>query len=122
MEKLIELDNELEELERVEEKFFQQKSRAQFVKEGDRNSAYFFKKVTMRWKMNMVQCLYNRQGQKLETYETIAAELIAFYSGSLGENDENVVSFPDSLVKEILGCMLSDENVVSSECIGCSYF
>ncbi|KAK8617527.1 hypothetical protein V6N13_080437 [Hibiscus sabdariffa] len=60
----------------------------------------------------MVQCLYNRQGQKLETYETIAAELIAFYSGSLGENDENVVSFPDSLVKEILGCMLSDENVV----------
>ncbi|KAK8673749.1 hypothetical protein V6N13_112064 [Hibiscus sabdariffa] len=103
-----EIRKELGVLERAEEKNFQQKFRAQFVKEGDQNSAYFFRSVTVRQRKNMVQCLYNSQGQRLETYETIAAELINFYSGSLGEKDD-VVSFPDSLMKEILGCELSAE-------------
>ncbi|KAK8676921.1 hypothetical protein V6N13_142480 [Hibiscus sabdariffa] len=39
-----EISSELRDLEKAEEKFYQQKSRALFVKEGDQNSAYFFRR------------------------------------------------------------------------------
>ncbi|KAK8477362.1 hypothetical protein V6N12_007888 [Hibiscus sabdariffa] len=73
----------------------------------DQHSAYFFRRVTVRQKQNTVQCLQNSQGQKLETYEAISAELIDYFSGSLGVKDDNVQGVSDSLLKDILGCELA---------------
>ncbi|KAL4334719.1 hypothetical protein GQ457_07G002500 [Hibiscus cannabinus] len=99
---------ELGDLERAEEKFYQQKSRALFVK-GDQNSAYFFRRVAVRQKQNTGQCLQNSQGKKLETYEAIYAELIDYFSSSLGVRDDNVQGVSDSLLKGILGCELATD-------------
>ncbi|KAK8486657.1 hypothetical protein V6N11_033110 [Hibiscus sabdariffa] len=46
-------------------------------------------------------------GAKLETYEAISAELIDYFSGSLGVKDDNVQGVSDSLLKDILGCELA---------------
>ncbi|KAL4302194.1 hypothetical protein GQ457_10G025130 [Hibiscus cannabinus] len=104
-----ELRRELSVLEKAEEKFYRQKSRSQSIKEGDQNSAYFFRKVDVRQKKNNVHCLLNSHGQKLESYEDISSELIDYFSGTLGVKDANVQGVPDSLLKEILGCELEDE-------------
>ncbi|KAL4369287.1 hypothetical protein GQ457_05G000700 [Hibiscus cannabinus] len=104
-----ELRRELSVLEKAEEKFYRQKSRSQSIKEGDQNSAYFFRKVAVRQKKNNVHCLLNSHGQKLESYEDISSELIDYFSGTLGVKDANVQGVPDSLLKEILGCELEDE-------------
>ncbi|KAK8612797.1 hypothetical protein V6N13_092901 [Hibiscus sabdariffa] len=48
---------ELRDLMKAEEKFYQQKSRAQFVKEGDKNSAYFFRKMSYLRKLWALRCL-----------------------------------------------------------------
>ncbi|KAK8487412.1 hypothetical protein V6N11_073794 [Hibiscus sabdariffa] len=42
------LSDELNTLLGAEEKFLRQKSMVQFIKDGDRNSAYFFRQVTDR--------------------------------------------------------------------------
>ncbi|KAK8631293.1 hypothetical protein V6N13_080047 [Hibiscus sabdariffa] len=52
-----ELRYELSVLEKAEENFYQQKSRAQFIREEDKNSAYFFRKVVVRQKRNTVALL-----------------------------------------------------------------
>ncbi|KAK8651643.1 hypothetical protein V6N13_141232 [Hibiscus sabdariffa] len=105
-----ELRYELSVLEKVEEKFYQQKSRAQFVREEDQNSAYFFRKVVVRQKRNTVYFLYNRQGQKLESYEEISAELVDYFSSTLGVRDDKVHVVSDSLLKEILGNELDNDS------------
>ncbi|KAK8557333.1 hypothetical protein V6N13_013607 [Hibiscus sabdariffa] len=104
-----EVARELNELYKVEEKFLRQKSRIQYVKEGDQNSAYFFRYVTTRQKANMVQVLSDENGRRLESFEAISSELIKHFQNSFGVVDPNVTAISDSLLKEILGVELSTE-------------
>ncbi|KAK8716925.1 hypothetical protein V6N13_044215 [Hibiscus sabdariffa] len=100
--------NELRNLERAEEMFYLQKSRVQYVREGDQNTAFFFKRVAVRQKKSTIQTLQNKHGQKLDTFEAISAELVDYFSDSLGVVDGNVEKFPDGLIQEILGCGISE--------------
>ncbi|KAK8692611.1 hypothetical protein V6N13_076067 [Hibiscus sabdariffa] len=104
-----EVARELNKLYKAEEKFLRQKSRIQYVKEGDQNSAYFFRYVTARQKANMVQVLSDENGRRLESFEAISSELIKHFQNSFGVVDPNVTAISDSLLKEILGVELSTE-------------
>ncbi|KAK8546873.1 hypothetical protein V6N13_093912 [Hibiscus sabdariffa] len=59
--------------------------------------------IKPKQKRNTVHCLYNRQGQKLESNEEISAELVDYFSSTLGVRDDRVHVVSDSLLKEILG-------------------
>ncbi|KAK8702973.1 hypothetical protein V6N13_021307 [Hibiscus sabdariffa] len=100
--------NELRNLERAEEMFYLQKSRVQYVREDDQNTAFFFRRVVVRQKKSTIQTLQNRHGQKLDTFEAISVELVDYFSSSLGVVDGNVEKFPDGLIQEILGCGISE--------------
>ncbi|KAK8695919.1 hypothetical protein V6N13_001062 [Hibiscus sabdariffa] len=104
-----EVARELSALIKAEEQFLQQKSRVQFVKDRDQNSAFFFRHVAMRKKVNTVRMLLNDQGEKLNTYDAIAGELVGVFSNSLGVPDANVKEVSDDLLKDILGMELTGE-------------
>ncbi|KAK8699042.1 hypothetical protein V6N13_115139 [Hibiscus sabdariffa] len=75
------------ELIKAEEKFLKQKSRIQFVNEGDQNSAYFFRKVKVHHKVNTIHTLQDRNGSV----------------------DANVERIPDNLLREILDAELTSD-------------
>ncbi|KAL4318418.1 hypothetical protein GQ457_18G016780 [Hibiscus cannabinus] len=100
---------ELKNLLRAEELFFRQRSRIQYVKEGDQNSAFFFRHVTARNKVNTIRIMFDDQGTRLEAYEDISKELVRFFSSSLGNVDPNVTGISDELLKDILGVELSED-------------
>ncbi|KAK8665564.1 hypothetical protein V6N13_005730 [Hibiscus sabdariffa] len=102
------ISQELNDLLRAEEKFLRQKSRVQFIKEGDNNSAYFFRQVAARQSFNTVKVLHDMQGQKHDTFEGISAEFVRHFSEALGVVDPNVVPFSDEMLKEILELELTD--------------
>ncbi|KAK8656776.1 hypothetical protein V6N13_098713 [Hibiscus sabdariffa] len=69
---------ELIELSKTDEKFFKQKSRIQFIKDRDQNSAYFFRKLKARHKANIIHSLQDRNGVRPDTFEAISGEFIQF--------------------------------------------
>ncbi|KAL4379687.1 hypothetical protein GQ457_02G039520 [Hibiscus cannabinus] len=93
----------------AEESFFRQKSRVQFVKEGDQNTSFFFRKVQIQQKANTISSLYNSEGVKLESFGDISSEFVKYFSDSLGSVDDSVDTFSDDLLKQILGVELSAE-------------
>ncbi|KAK8714613.1 hypothetical protein V6N13_041964 [Hibiscus sabdariffa] len=99
---------ELHDLYKAEEQFFRQKSRIQYIREGDQNSSFFFRQVAARQKFNMITMLKGSQGHKLESFEAISNELVNHFVGSLGAIDENMeVVVQDNLLKEVLGVKLT---------------
>ncbi|KAK8627588.1 hypothetical protein V6N13_135197 [Hibiscus sabdariffa] len=93
----------------AEESFFRQKSRVQFVKEGDQNTSFFFRKVQIQQKANTISSLYNSEGVKLESFGDISSEFVKYFSDSLGSVNDSVDTFSDDLLKQILGVKLSAE-------------
>ncbi|GAV92717.1 Exo_endo_phos domain-containing protein [Cephalotus follicularis] len=61
------LRSELATAARNEEAFFKQKSRILWLREGDSNTAYFHKVVTVRQSKNHIACIQNEQGAWLES-------------------------------------------------------
>ncbi|KAK8997088.1 hypothetical protein V6N11_020577 [Hibiscus sabdariffa] len=100
---------ELMDLYKVEENFLMQKSRVQFIKEGDQNSSFFFRQVAVRQRANSIRVLQDSQGSNLDTFESISSELVRFFSGSLSVVDDNVEPVSDDLLKELLGVELTAE-------------
>ncbi|KAK8617383.1 hypothetical protein V6N13_080299 [Hibiscus sabdariffa] len=79
-----------------------EKSCAQFVNEGDKNSTYFFRKVTVRQKANTILSIKDSQGRQLVSFEDISQQFVKFFYESLGTMDLNVALVPDELLKEIV--------------------
>ncbi|KAL4348042.1 hypothetical protein GQ457_17G005950 [Hibiscus cannabinus] len=100
---------ELLDLYKVEENFLMQKSKVQFIKEGDQNSSFFFRQVAVRQRANSIRVLQDSQDSNLDTFESISGELVRFFSSSLGVVDDNVESVSDYLLKELLGVELTAE-------------
>ncbi|KAK8633411.1 hypothetical protein V6N13_014257 [Hibiscus sabdariffa] len=98
---------ELHDLYKAEEQFFRHKSRIQYIREGDKNSSFFFRQVAARQKFSMITMLKDSQGHKLESFEAISNELVNHFVGSLGAIDENVEVVQDNLLKEVLGVELT---------------
>lgn len=68
----------------IEEMFLRQKSRIQWIIEGDRNTSFFHNVV--------------KDGNRLTTYEDIAIEAVSFYTNLLGSSDS---SYTGGSVEEI---------------------
>ncbi|KAK8619473.1 hypothetical protein V6N13_133431 [Hibiscus sabdariffa] len=78
--------DELRDLLKAEELFFQQKSRVQYVKEGDQNFAFFFRQ-----------------------FDDISREFVHFFYNSLGAVEHDVTEISDVLLNDILGVGLTED-------------
>lgn len=73
------LQKDLEEEYRKKEIFWQQKSRIQWLKEGDRNIKFFHAHTLQRRKRNCIERLLTAQGMVYSTVEHIEKEVTSSY-------------------------------------------
>ncbi|XP_039049890.1 uncharacterized protein LOC120190952 [Hibiscus syriacus] len=120
--------NELQEVELVEASFYKQKAKVHWLKEGDRNTKFFYSTVMRKRKRNIVRLLYIEDGSRLDSFDDMSAEMLRFYTDFLGFEDAGVKSCGVDLLKGLLGYELPCDdavllvNEVSNEEIKASMF
>ena len=79
-EEVIRLKNELNVLHDIEEKMWQQRSRVQWLKNGDQNTKFFHGTTTQRKRKNFIKGLCDGNGVWQEDEEVFSALLNDFYT------------------------------------------
>lgn len=74
----------IEKWEGVYERVLKQKSRAQWISYGDKNSKYFFAHLKARQARNKITSIYTKHGQKLTDPNLIQQKFIGFFQALLG--------------------------------------
>ncbi|XP_039065361.1 uncharacterized protein LOC120210728 [Hibiscus syriacus] len=69
------LQSELSTLEDEEVMFLKQKAKVQWLKEGDKCSKFFYSRVVIKNKRDTIRVLVNDQGNRLETFDGMTAEV-----------------------------------------------
>ncbi|XVF58874.1 hypothetical protein PTKIN_Ptkin07bG0101100 [Pterospermum kingtungense] len=93
---------ELQDLLKHEESFYRQKSRVNWIKEGDMNTYFFHRAVAAKSNGNQIRTLTDGYGNRLETCSLISHEIISFYQGLLGTQNSAVKSCPSGFLQELL--------------------
>ncbi|KAL9665366.1 hypothetical protein QQ045_020785 [Rhodiola kirilowii] len=75
----IRLSTDLDEWMEREELYWRQRSRAEWLKNGDRNTSYFHAKASQRKKRNHVDCLRDSKGELQESDHQIASIIIDYF-------------------------------------------
>lgn len=75
---------ELDKWEEVHERVLKKKSRATWIKHGDRNSKYFFAHLKSRQARNIIASIYTEQGVKLSDPALVQQEFLQFFQNLLG--------------------------------------
>ena len=70
---------QLDERYALEEILWRQKSRIQWLKEGEKNTAFFHRTMVQRRYNNKIFKLHNNQGEALHTKQQIQEELIHYF-------------------------------------------
>ncbi|XP_074283267.1 uncharacterized protein LOC141607821 [Silene latifolia] len=83
--KEVNLMNELRNLTKARDCFLQQKSKVQWMEEGDANTAYFHCAIKKRCLRNKVIQIEDKEGQLCTDTETIENAFLAYYEDLLGK-------------------------------------
>ena len=73
------LTKELYDLMLAEEGFYKQKSRIQWIKEGDANTNFFHKYVAARHNRNTITILIDSEGNKVLSASKLAEKVVSFF-------------------------------------------
>jgi hypothetical protein len=84
------LQHELNVILSQEEALWFQKSRAQWIKDGDRNTRYYHLKTLTRRRRNKILMLRNEEGQWVEDEQTLKGMVTDFYKTLLTGNDDQI--------------------------------
>ncbi|XP_039012427.1 uncharacterized protein LOC120141701 isoform X1 [Hibiscus syriacus] len=84
------LGQELNELEKAERLFYQQKAKVDWLLDGDQCTKFFHSQVAVKRKKNTIRVLVDDDGNKLETFDSMAAELVNYFTRQIGSIDDNV--------------------------------
>ncbi|GKV25846.1 hypothetical protein SLEP1_g35229 [Rubroshorea leprosula] len=93
----------------AEEVYLKQKSRVQWLKEGDQNTTYFHKVMKVRRSRNMIREIYSDDGELLTQYVDIAKEAVGFFERLLGTEDPNCNGGDLDLLRSIFDYQLPDD-------------
>uniref|UniRef100_A0A803M2M8 Reverse transcriptase zinc-binding domain-containing protein n=1 Tax=Chenopodium quinoa TaxID=63459 RepID=A0A803M2M8_CHEQI len=125
LEKCEKLVEEITELRRLEESYWYSRARANEMKDGDKNTAYFHRKASYRRVRNRIDGIYDSEGAWREDEEGIKSTVVKYFenlfqSGNPSDIDEtiqcvsplvtaemneilDVVPTTEELVRDVLG-------------------
>uniref|UniRef100_A0A2N9G3M9 CCHC-type domain-containing protein n=1 Tax=Fagus sylvatica TaxID=28930 RepID=A0A2N9G3M9_FAGSY len=107
------LREELNELLEREEIAWRQRSRVQWLQEGNRNTKFFHNKATQRRKKNTIESLVDDQGTKHEEQQRIEQLIVDYfsqiYTSSNPQNLEPIMEAVETSVTEDMNTKLSQE-------------
>ncbi|XP_027166343.1 uncharacterized protein LOC113766338 [Coffea eugenioides] len=101
--RVTEIKNQLSKAYKEEELYWSQKSRSKWLKEGDRNTAYFHTTVKAKRRRNTISTLEKQDGTWCKTEEEIEVELSQYYKDLF--TTTNPADF-EEILKEI-SCTIS---------------
>ena len=101
------MSKELHDLMVAEESFFRQKSRIQWLQEGDHNTRFFHSMVATRQHKNSINSLTDSNWNKLVTFADISNEAVTFFQKLIGTVDGEVVGCPQGLLAALRGYWLN---------------
>lgn len=90
LEKTREVENNLDELLGIEEVFWDQRLRAWWQLEGDRNTTFYHQKENKRSKVNSIQRIKDDTGNVFTQEEDIGDVLMGFFSLFMSSNPVNM--------------------------------
>jgi hypothetical protein len=104
------LREQLEERRKQEEILWKQKSRVQWLKEGERNTKFFHRTVMHRRHVNRITHLEDGQGNIVREHSKIEAELINFYRDLLTETQEDRTEAIQRITRHIPTLVTPEQN------------
>ncbi|XP_038996811.1 uncharacterized protein LOC120121548 [Hibiscus syriacus] len=110
-EKEQQIQNELFILEEAELLFLKQKTKQQWIKYGDKYFKIFHSAAAVKNKKETIRLLVDDQGNRLDSFDTMAAEVIQFFTNLIRTTDPRVKDIDQNLLKEILNYSLPGEFV-----------
>jgi len=93
-----------------EEILWRQKSRVQWLKEGERNTKFFHKAMTHRRHINRITQLEDNQGNPIRDHDQIAEALNSFYQDLLMETNASREETIQKVTRHIPRLVNSDQN------------
>ncbi|KAE8654519.1 hypothetical protein F3Y22_tig00117048pilonHSYRG00574 [Hibiscus syriacus] len=80
----VETEKELKALEEAEMLFYKQKTKVDWIKDGDQGTRFFHSMVASKRKSNAIRVLFNQSGERLNTFDAMSNEVVGFFVNQLG--------------------------------------
>lgn len=103
------MSSELFDLMRAEESLYRQKSKVQWLREGDLNTRFFHSMVKARQKAQSFIGIEDISGKACNNHEEVATAAVEFFQNLIGKEDSNVERCPVEFLKELLPNSLLSE-------------
>ncbi|XP_039038038.1 uncharacterized protein LOC120175481 [Hibiscus syriacus] len=97
---------ELMDLEKAERLFYQQKEKVDWLLDGDQCTKFFHSQVAVKRKRNTIRVLIDERGNKLDTFDSMADELVNYFTRQIGTVNGNVQGCFDLFLRDLLGYAL----------------
>eukprot|EP00253_Pinus_taeda_P017913 PITA_17913 len=107
-----EMESKLLEQDRQEEVLWRQKSRIQWLQEGEKNTKFFHKTTMQRRMRNQISQVNNAQGVKVETQEGIEQEFVHYFKEMSKEPNINRAEAIDSITRKIPRLITEEQNTL----------
>lgn len=95
-----ELKIELSKWSMIEESIYREKSRVQWLKLGDSNTAYFFASMKERRNQNQIKVLQVENGSIIKGTEEVTTEIVGFYRRLLGTSTTHLAAIHPDVIKD----------------------
>jgi hypothetical protein len=105
-----ELRTKLEERKKQEEILWRQKSRVQWLKEGERNTKFFHKAMVHHRYINRITQLEDAQGNPIREHNQIVEELNTYYKELLTETNEDREEAIQKITRHIPSLVTQEKN------------
>lgn len=102
--------NQLEERRKQEEILWRQKSRVQWLREGERNTKFFHKAMIQHRQRNKIFSIKNQEGQRILKHDEIEKVLVNHFKNLLNETQENRTEAITKMSKEIPKLVTREQN------------
>ncbi|XP_039043801.1 uncharacterized protein LOC120183093 [Hibiscus syriacus] len=109
----IPLHKDLKLLEDAKTMFLKQKSKVQWLKEGDKCSKFFHSAIALKNKRDTIRLLIDDHGNILESFDAMSFEMINFFSNLLGSTDPNIKHIDHNLLRDLLHSSLPADLVAN---------
>jgi exonuclease III len=108
----ISINQQLEDRKRQEEILWRQKSRVQWLKEGERNTKFFHRMVIQRRHTNKITHLTSDEGDVIHSHEDMEATLIRYFQNLLTEPQVDRLDAINKITQHVPPLVTQEQNVV----------